>query len=79
VPTVTLAICIRGAGRAFVKFWEGKLLEVHWGNCRPSEISLSIPRSWMPKMATNLVYSKCGARNSETYNRSSRFGTRCAY
>jgi len=41
VPTVTLAICIRGAGRAFVKFWEGKLLEVHWGNCRP-ERNLSV-------------------------------------
>ena len=54
---------------------EGKLLEVHCGNCRPErhlylnpEI-LRLPKGMpVPEVATHLVCTKCGARNSETYN-----------
>ena len=54
---------------------EGKLLEVHCGNCRPEchlylhpEI-LCLPKSMpVPEAARHLVCSKCGAWNRETYN-----------
>src|SRR5262245_47163492 len=46
---------------------EGKLLEVHCGACRP-EGSLELPRIPVPEVASHLVCTKCGARNSETYN-----------
>jgi hypothetical protein len=52
---------------------EGKLLEVHCGNCRPerhlylSPETLRLPKP-MPvqEVGRHLVCSKCGARNSET-------------
>jgi hypothetical protein len=52
---------------------DGKLLEVHCGNCRPERHlyfeagSLGLPKR-MPvsEVAKHLVCSKCGARNSET-------------
>jgi hypothetical protein len=54
---------------------EGKLLEVHCGNCRPErhlylnpEILRLPKRMPVPEVAGHLVCSKCGARNSETYN-----------
>src|SRR5262249_1391112 len=54
---------------------EGKLLEVHGGNCRPErhlylnpEILRLPKRMPVPEVARHLVCSKCGARNSETYN-----------
>jgi hypothetical protein len=54
---------------------EGKLLEVHCGNCRPDrqlylnpEILRLPKRMPVPEVAGHLVCSKCGARNSETYN-----------
>ena len=54
---------------------EGKLLEVHCGNCRPErhlylnpEILRLPKRMPVPEVARHLVCSKCGARNSETYN-----------
>src|SRR5262245_22986717 len=54
---------------------EGKLLEVHCGNCRPARHlyidagSLDLPKRMpVPKVANHLVCSRCGARNSETYN-----------
>jgi hypothetical protein len=54
---------------------EGKLLEVHCGNCRPErhlylnpEILRLPMRMPVPEVAGHLVCSKCGARNSETYN-----------
>ena len=48
---------------------------VHCGNCRPErhlylnpEI-LRLPKGMpVPEVATHLVCTKCGARNSETYN-----------
>ena len=53
---------------------EGKLLEVHCGNCRPErhlylnpEILRLPKRMPVPEVARHLVCSKCGARNSETY------------
>jgi hypothetical protein len=54
---------------------EGKLLEVHCGNCRPErhlylnpEI-LRLPRRMpVPKVARHLVCSKCGARNGATHH-----------
>jgi hypothetical protein len=54
---------------------EGKLLEVHCGNCRPErhlylnpEI-LGLPKRMpVPEVARHLVCSKCGARNRETFN-----------
>jgi hypothetical protein len=54
---------------------EGKLLEVHCGNCRPErhlylnpEILRLPKRMPVPQVAGHLVCSKCGARNSETHN-----------
>src|SRR5262245_60714067 len=54
---------------------EGKLLEVHCGNCRPErhlylnpEILRLPKRMPVPEVARHLVCSKCGARNSETCN-----------
>src|SRR5262245_35071549 len=54
---------------------EGKLLEVHCGNCRPERHlyinagSLDLPKRMpVPEVANHLVCSKCGARNSETHN-----------
>jgi len=54
---------------------EGKLLEVHCGNCRPErhlylnpEILRLPKRMPVPEVAGHLVCSKCGTRNSETYN-----------
>src|SRR5262249_61935429 len=54
---------------------KGKLLEVHCGNCRPErhlyfnlEILRLPKRMPVPEVARHLVCSKCGARNSETYN-----------
>jgi hypothetical protein len=54
---------------------EGKLLEVGCGSCRPARHvyidagSLGLPkRMSLPEMASHLVCSKCGARNSETCN-----------
>src|SRR5262245_52726800 len=56
---------------------EGKLLEVHCGSCRPErhlylnpEILRLSKRIPVPEGARHLVCSKCGARNSETHNRS---------
>src|SRR5262245_39986973 len=54
---------------------DGKLLEVHCGNCRPERHlyidagSLDLPRR-MPvlEVADHLVCSVCGAKNSETYH-----------
>jgi hypothetical protein len=54
---------------------EGKLLEAHCGNCRPErhiylnpEILRLPKRMPVPEVASHLVCSKCGARNSETSN-----------
>jgi len=54
---------------------EGKLLEVHCGNCRPERHLylnpgiLRLPKRMpVPEVGKHLVCSKCGARNSETYN-----------
>jgi hypothetical protein len=54
---------------------EGKLLEVHCGNCRPERHlyidagSLGLPKRMpVPEVAGHLVCSKCDARNSETHN-----------
>jgi Trypsin-like peptidase domain len=54
---------------------EGKLLEVHCGNCRPErhlylnpEILRLPKRTSVPEVAGHLVCSKCGARNRETFN-----------
>jgi hypothetical protein len=54
---------------------EGKLLEVHCGNCRPERHLyidadiLDLPKRMpVPEVARHLVCSKCGARNNETYN-----------
>ena len=54
---------------------EGKLLEVHCSNCRPerhlylnAEILRLPKRMPVPEVASHLVCSKCGARNSDTYN-----------
>src|SRR5262245_35487473 len=54
---------------------QGKLLEVHCGNCRPARHLyldpqiLRLPRRMpVPDVARHLVCSKCGARNTETYN-----------
>ena len=54
---------------------EGGLLEVHCGNCRPERhlyLNPEIPRlpkrMPVPEVARHLVCSKCGARNSETFN-----------
>jgi hypothetical protein len=54
---------------------EGKLLEVHCSSCVRSVISISTPAVStcpsacpVPELANHLVCSKCGARNSETYN-----------
>jgi hypothetical protein len=54
---------------------DGKLLEVECSACRPSRhlyiepLSLGLSKR-MPvsEVADHLVCSKCGARNSETYN-----------
>ena len=54
---------------------ECRLLEVHCGNCRPARHlyidagSLGLPKRMpVPEVASHLVCSRCGARNSETYN-----------
>jgi hypothetical protein len=54
---------------------EGKLLEVHCGNCQPARLlyieagSLDLPKRMpMPEVANYLVCSVCGAKNSETYH-----------
>jgi hypothetical protein len=54
---------------------EGKLLEVHCGKRRPErhlylnpEILRLPKRMTVPEVASHLVCSKCGARNSETFN-----------
>jgi hypothetical protein len=54
---------------------EGKLLEIHCGNCRPGrhlylnpEILRLPKRMPVPDVAGHLVCSKCGARNSQTHN-----------
>jgi hypothetical protein len=54
---------------------DGKLLEVHCGNCQPARHlyidadSLDLPRRLpVPQIADHLVCSVCGAKNSETYN-----------
>ena len=54
---------------------EGRLLEVHCGNCRPErhlylnpEILRLPKRMPLPEVARHLVCSKCGVRNSETYH-----------
>jgi hypothetical protein len=54
---------------------DGKLLEVHCGNCRPERqlyldpVILCLPKRMpVPEVVRHLVCSKCGARNSETYN-----------
>src|SRR5262245_46490346 len=54
---------------------EGKLLEVHCGNCRPERHlyidagSLGLPKRMpVPEVARHLVCSKCGARNTETHH-----------
>jgi len=54
---------------------EGKLLEVHRGNCRPERHlylnpeNLRLPKRMpVPEVARRLVCSKCGARNVETFN-----------
>jgi hypothetical protein len=54
---------------------EGKLLEVHCGNCRPARHlyidagSLDLPKRLpVPEVANHLVCSVCGARNSDTYH-----------
>jgi hypothetical protein len=53
---------------------EGKLLEVHCGNCRPARHlyidadSLDLPKRMpVPEVANHLVCSVCGAKNSDTY------------
>jgi hypothetical protein len=54
---------------------EGKLLEVHCGNCRPARHlyidagSLDLPKRLpLPEVANHLVCSVCGAKNSDTYH-----------
>jgi hypothetical protein len=54
---------------------EGKLLEVHCGNCRPErhlylnpEILRLPKRMSVPEVARHLVCSRCGAKNSDTYH-----------
>ena len=54
---------------------EAKLLEVHCGACRPERHlyidagSLGLPkRMLVSEVANHLVCSRCGARNSQTYN-----------
>ena len=54
---------------------EGKLLEVHCGNCRPARHlyidagSLDLPKRLpVPQIADHLVCSVCGAKNSDTYH-----------
>jgi hypothetical protein len=54
---------------------DGKLLEVHCGNCRPARHlyidaeSLDLPkRLSVPEVASHLVCSVCGAKNSDTYH-----------
>ena len=54
---------------------DGRLLDVHRGNCRPErhlylnpEILRLPNRMPVPEVAGHLVCSKCGARNSETNN-----------
>jgi hypothetical protein len=53
----------------------GKLLEVHCGSCRPERhlytdaASLGLPRRMpVPDVASHLVCSVCGARNSDTHH-----------
>ena len=55
---------------------EGKLLEVHCGNCRPErhlylnpEILRLSKRMPVPEVASHLVCSICGARNDELKRR----------
>jgi hypothetical protein len=62
---VTIGDLIRG----------GKLLELHCSNCRPErhlylnpEILRLPKRMPVPEVASHLICSKCGARNSDTYN-----------
>jgi hypothetical protein len=69
----TAALLQAGDDRDLIR--EGKLLEVHCGNCRPErhlylnpEILRLPKRMPVPEVARHLVCSKCGARNSETYN-----------
>jgi hypothetical protein len=54
---------------------EGKLLEVHCASCRPERHlylnpeNLRLPkRIPVPEVASHLVCSRCGARNTDTYN-----------
>jgi hypothetical protein len=54
---------------------EGKLLEVHCSSCRPERHlyidagSLDLPkRIPVAEIASHLVCSRCGARNTETFN-----------
>jgi hypothetical protein len=54
---------------------DGKLLEVHCGNCRPARHlyidadSLDLPKRLpVPEVANHLVCSVCGAKNSDTYH-----------
>jgi hypothetical protein len=54
---------------------DGKLLEVHCGNCRPARhlyidaSSLDLPKRLpVPEVANHLVCSVCGIKNSDTYN-----------
>src|SRR5262245_674667 len=54
---------------------DGKLLEVHCGNCRPERHlyidagSLDLPkRRPVVEVAKHLVCSVCGAKNSDTYH-----------
>jgi hypothetical protein len=54
---------------------EGTLLEVHCGSCRPERYLylnpdiLGLPKRMpIPEIANHLICSRCGARNSETYN-----------
>jgi hypothetical protein len=58
---------------------EGKLLEVHCGNCRPERHlyidagSLDLPKRMpVPEVANHLVCSVCGARNDEPSGRYTR-------
>jgi hypothetical protein len=56
---------------------DGKLLEVHCGNCRPARHlyidvdNLDLPKRMpVPEVANHLVCSFCGAKNSDSYIRS---------
>jgi len=58
---------------------DGKLLEVHYGDCRPARHlyidagSLDLPRRLSaPQIADHLVCNVCGAKNSETIIRYGR-------